>query len=56
MHHVPSVDLVTISVNPAVDVGQIEGALVMGLGQMLYERMTYDPKSGRLLSNSTWVG
>ena len=41
--------------NPAIDVGQIEGALVMTLGHMLLEKEVYDPKSGRLLTNTTWV-
>ena len=43
------------SMNPAVDVGQMEGALVMGLGMMLREREIMDPDTGRLLTASAWV-
>ena len=43
------------SVNPHIDVGQMEGALVMGLGYLLYEKEVYDPQSGRLLTNSMHV-
>lgn len=42
------------SLNPAVDVGQIEGALVMGLGYFLTERVEYDETNGQLLTNGTW--
>ena len=41
--------------NPGLDIGQVEGALIMGLGYVLYEKEIYDPESGRLLTNSTWV-
>lgn len=42
------------SLNPAVDMGQIEGAFIMGLGYILTERMEFD-SSGTLLTNGTWV-
>uniref|UniRef100_A0A182PHL5 Indole-3-acetaldehyde oxidase n=1 Tax=Anopheles epiroticus TaxID=199890 RepID=A0A182PHL5_9DIPT len=42
------------SLNPGIDVGQIEGAFVMGLGYYLTEALVYDPKNGALLSNRTW--
>jgi xanthine dehydrogenase/oxidase len=42
------------SLNPAVDLGQIEGALVMGLGYFLTERVQYDVDNGQLLTNGTW--
>jgi len=41
------------SLNPAVDVGQIEGGFVMGLGFFTCEEMAYD-KEGKLVSNGTW--
>ncbi|EFJ41839.1 hypothetical protein VOLCADRAFT_98105 [Volvox carteri f. nagariensis] len=41
-------------VNPAVDLGQVEGAFVQGLGMMLQEEVTYDSTTGALVQNSTW--
>lgn len=42
------------SLNPAIDIGQIEGALVMGLGYFFSEKVRYEPGSGRLQSVGTW--
>ncbi len=42
-----------LSLNPYVDLGQIEGAFVMGLGYMLQERVDYDA-NGLLESVGTW--
>ena len=42
------------SVNPEVDVGQVEGAFVMSLGMWLTEQLRYDPDTGRLLTRDTW--
>ncbi|XP_053662319.1 uncharacterized protein LOC128711466 [Anopheles marshallii] len=42
------------SLNPSIDVGQIEGAFVMGLGYYLTEALVYDPKNGALVNNRTW--
>jgi xanthine dehydrogenase/oxidase len=42
------------SLNPAVDIGQIEGALVAALGYFLTERVEYDADNGQLLTNGTW--
>ncbi|XP_067656036.1 uncharacterized protein [Haliotis asinina] len=42
------------SVNPDVDIGQLEGGFVMGLGYWLTEQMLYDPKTGSALTDGTW--
>jgi xanthine dehydrogenase/oxidase len=42
------------SLSPGVDVGQIEGAFVMGLGYWLTESLVYNRESGELLTNRTW--
>lgn len=42
------------SLNPGIDMGQIEGAFVMGLGVMLSEEVVFNESSGQLLSGSTW--
>jgi xanthine dehydrogenase large subunit len=39
------------SMNPLIDLGQVEGALAQGIGWMTMEEVAYDSK-GRLLSNS----
>ncbi|DBA80138.1 TPA: hypothetical protein ACH3X2_007614 [Trebouxia sp. C0005] len=43
------------SLNPAVDIGQIEGAFIMGMGLCTMEEVLIDPKTGKLLSDSTWT-
>jgi xanthine dehydrogenase/oxidase len=42
------------SLNPKIDLGQIEGGLIMALGWYLTEQIAIDPVSGILLSNGTW--
>ncbi len=39
------------SLNPAIDIGQIEGAFVQGMGWLTTEELVWDDK-GRILSNS----
>ena len=41
------------SLNPCLDIGQIEGAFVQGMGLMTSEQLMYEP-DGRLYSNGTW--
>ena len=47
--------LYNYSLNPAVDIGQVEGAFIMGLGYSTSEDVQYDPTSGQLLTTDTWV-
>eukprot|EP00978_Attheya_sp_CCMP212_P028019 scaffold95573_cov54-Attheya_sp.AAC.1 len=41
-----------LSHNPAIDIGQVEGGFVQGLGNMLTESVTYDDTTGALVENS----
>lgn len=43
------------SLNPNVDIGQIEGAFMMGLGYWTSEQVIADPKTGECLTNRTWT-
>jgi len=42
------------SLNPVIDIGQIEGAFVMGIGTWLTEEAVHDPMTGKLTTNGTW--
>ena len=42
------------SINPEIDVGQVEGAFIMGLGYWLTEQAIYDPETGLQLNTGTW--
>ncbi|CAG7835136.1 unnamed protein product [Allacma fusca] len=42
------------SLSPEIDIGQIEGSLVMGLGLWSEEKLVFDPETGRLLTRNTW--
>lgn len=46
------------SLNPAIDVGQIEGAFVQGIGYVMYEELVYQPDGplkGQLNTLNTWT-
>jgi xanthine dehydrogenase/oxidase len=45
------------SLNPAIDIGQVEGAFVQGLGYVLSERLVFQPDGedeGRVTTDNTW--
>lgn len=42
------------SISPEVDVGQVEGGYIMGLGMWTTEKIKHDPITGKLLTNDTW--
>ena len=51
------VDLVEdagLSTSPLVDIGQVEGAFIMGLGLWTSEEIRHDPHTGELLTMNTW--
>ena len=42
------------SLNPAVDIGQVEGAYLQGIGMMTSEEVTFSEDTLALQSSSTW--
>ena len=43
------------SISQAVDIGQVEGAFVMGMGLWTSEKISFEASTGRLLTDDTWV-
>ncbi|XP_058054257.1 uncharacterized protein LOC131205952 [Anopheles bellator] len=43
-----------ITLNPDIEIGQIEGAFMMGVGLYLTEALVYDQHTGALLTNRSW--
>ena len=57
-HLIRRVDILAdtgISLSPQIDIGQVEGAFVMGAGYWTSEELIYDPEDGNLTNFRTWV-
>lgn len=42
------------SMSPGIDIGQLEGSFIMGLGYYLTEALVYDFSTGELTNNRSW--
>ncbi|KAK7081739.1 hypothetical protein SK128_005861 [Halocaridina rubra] len=54
IHRVDLIEDSGRSMSPYVDIGQVEGAFVMGLGFFTSELVKFNPETGQKLSNGTW--
>ena len=43
------------SLSPEVDIGQIEGSFIYGVGLWTSEVISFHPETGKILQNDTWV-
>jgi len=43
-----------VALNPVIDIGQIEGSFVQGMGCLLTEELVRSPNDHRLVNNGTW--
>ncbi|XP_008216630.2 xanthine dehydrogenase [Nasonia vitripennis] len=43
-----------VSLSPKIDIGQVEGAFIMGIGYWTCEDLIYDPETGALTNYRTW--
>ncbi|XP_050092812.1 uncharacterized protein LOC126575867 [Anopheles aquasalis] len=54
LHRVDILEDAGQTINPEIEIGQIEGAFMMGVGLYLTEALVYDPRTGELLTNRSW--
>ncbi|XP_049875013.1 xanthine dehydrogenase-like [Pectinophora gossypiella] len=45
---------VGLSVSPEIDIGQVEGAFIMGVGYWTSEELVYNERTGEILTDRTW--
>jgi xanthine dehydrogenase molybdopterin-binding subunit B len=43
------------SLSPEVDIGQIEGAYIFGVGLWTSEEVKFHPETGKIITVDTWV-
>ncbi|CAH0677124.1 unnamed protein product [Chilo suppressalis] len=56
-HEIIRVDLIEDpgrSISPEIDIGQVEGAFIMGVGYWTSEHIVFDPNNGEILTDRTW--
>ncbi|XP_035910093.1 xanthine dehydrogenase-like [Anopheles stephensi] len=54
LHRVDILEDAGQTLNPEIEIGQIEGAFMMGVGLYLTEALIYDRGTGELLTNRSW--